>query len=176
MRRRITVAGLAAMALGVSAGVSGCSPSEVPRRAPAIAAASPSVPTQLVRGPHDEHVDTQPPGPSPTHDEASDAEALSVASAAIEAYLSREISRRAWLEALEPLLTSSAMAALSSVDPASIPEASLTAATHLERHTSGYLAHATAPTESGSYRLLLVRDGSSGPWLVAEITAKESSS
>ncbi|WP_146082018.1 hypothetical protein [Pseudoclavibacter sp. Z016] len=176
MRRRIAVAGLAAMALGVSAGVSGCSPAEVPRHAPATAPASPSVPTQLARGPQDEHVDTHLPGPSPTHDEASDAEALAVASAAIEAYLSRKTERRAWLEALEPHLTASAMAALSSVDPATIPGAFLTAATHLERHTSGYLAHVTAPTESGSYRLLLVRDGSSGPWLVAEITAKESSS
>lgn len=103
-------------------------------------------------------------------------EALAVASAAIEAYLSREIPRRTWLEALEPHLTASAMAALSSVDPATIPGASLTAATYLERHTSGYLVHATAPTGSGSYRLLLVRDGSSGPWLVAEITTRESSS
>ncbi|PPG36007.1 hypothetical protein C5E10_01980 [Pseudoclavibacter sp. RFBG4] len=176
MRRRIIAAGLAAITLGVSVCVSGCSPAEVPGRAPAIAAASPSAPTQLVRGPQDDHVDTQPPGPSPTHDEASDAEALAVASAAIEAYLGREISPRVWLEALEPHLTASAMAALSSVDPTTIPGASLTAATHLERHTSGYLAHVTAPTESGSYRLLLVRDGSSRPWLVAEITPQESSS
>lgn len=172
MRRKIAVAGFVAMALGAS----GCSPTEAPTHTPASAPSQPTAPTQLARGSQDEHVDAQLPGPSPTHDEASDAEALAVASSAMEAYLNREIQRRAWLQGLQPHLTTSAMAALSSVDPATIPGASLTAATRLERHTSGYLAHVAAPTESGSYCLLLVRDGSSGPWLVAEITAQESSS
>jgi hypothetical protein len=171
MRRKIAVAALAALAVGVS----GCSTADGPPTTSPSRQALSDRSSELTDGSRGEHIEAEDPEPSPTHDDESDADAISVAAATMAAYLRRDVSQRDWLEGLEPHLTTAAVVALSSVDPASIP--ALTAAGNIavERDASGYLARVAVSTEGGSYRLLLVRDGS-GPWLVSQIAPPDGAS
>lgn len=171
MRQKIAIAALAALALGVS----GCSPADGPPTTSPSRLAPADRPPEPADGSQDEHIEAEAPEPSPTHDDGSDAAAIGVASAAMRAYLRRDDSQRDWLEALQPHLTAAAVAALSSVDPASIPAVTADGQIAVERDASGYLARVVVPTGGGSYRLLLVRDGS-GPWLVSQIAPPDGAS
>lgn len=163
---RWNIAALAVAALALS--VCGCSPNDRPTQVSAAESVVPAEPSLIARGSQEELIDGEATEPSPTHDDESDAEALTVASAAVAAYLRCDLPRRAWLLGLEPHLTPAAVVALSSVDPTAVLASSVTGPIVLERDASGYLARATAQTEAGAYLLLLSRE-ESGPWLVSEI-------
>ena len=173
VRRMTTAIAVAALALLLC----GCTPDDGPSRVPNAESQPQADSPLLAQGSRDEHIEAEAPEPSPTHDAESDAEALTVASAALTAYLQRDLPQRTWLEGLEHHLTPAAIVALSSVDPASIPAVSGPGAPGPEqlvlvRDASGYLARVTAETGAGIYLLVLVRQGSA-PWLVSEIVPPE---
>ncbi|PPF42867.1 hypothetical protein C5B85_14915 [Pseudoclavibacter sp. AY1F1] len=176
MGRKITAIAVAALALSLC----GCWPDEGRPEAASTESPPPADSSMLALGAQDERIEADTPEPSPTHDAESDAEAVTVASAALTAYLRHDVPQRAWLEGLEPHLTTAATVALGSVDVASIPSGSPPGEIVLERDASGYLARAVAQTGTGTgtgpgtetFVLLLVRQGS-GPWLVSEIAQSE---
>lgn len=174
MRRKIVTT----LVAGLTIVVSGCAPAADPHPSSEPSPAPTSAPILAPKGhgtppAEDSHGEplAEVPDASPTHDSASDAAAIETATAAMNAYLRPDLNQRAWLEGLAPYFDAAAVTNLGSVDPASIPRASLTGPVTLGREQSGYLARAIVPTSAGDYNLLLARSNTAGAWLVARIDA-----
>ncbi|WP_299039848.1 hypothetical protein [uncultured Pseudokineococcus sp.] len=159
----LLAAGVLVLGAGCSSGPS-ATPTISPGGAPPTAAASGP-------GPADDVVADDPaPAPSPTWDAAARAAALEHAGAVMTAFARPDLDEQAWWAELAPLLTLSAQDAYSAVDPAQVPPRQVTGEAVLVDETSAWLARVEVPTDVGTYRLLLVREDGTSPWLAEQIT------
>lgn len=167
MKRSLAL--LAAALLCVS-----CAPEAATERTPVSesAVATPSAPVSL-------SADGGPQAPGSTvpatlgiaWDQASKADAVTVAEGAMTAFARPGIEETRWANDLAQWLTPQATADYSTVDPANVPASSVTGAATLSvDEANGFGVTAAVPTNAGTYSLQLLRTAKDAPWKVNRIT------
>lgn len=76
------------------------------------------------------------------------------------------VDRDRWWSDLAPLLSPAAQSAYDGLDPAGIPVTEVSGPGMLVDEGGAMVADIDVPTDVGTYRLLLTRDGIGRPWLV----------
>lgn len=161
---------LAAALVVTAAGVAGCS------SAPATPDAAPTLTAPAPTGtPHDYHLPDEDQETYPVWDQASRAQAVTAAQAAMAAFARPPAGtdEATWREGLHPTLTPTAQETYAYVDPAEVPATTVTGAGQLaepEPGATAFLATVSVPTDAGTYEVLLARTGGSAPWLAERFT------
>lgn len=106
---------------------------------------------------------------SPTWDAESAKTAAAAGTAAVKAFIRKDLDDAAWWAAVTPKLSAMAVADYTGTAPANVPGQRVTGTAEASSGPSPYLAAVVVPTDAGDYAVLLSRDPNStlpNPWLV----------
>lgn len=111
----------------------------------------------------------------PTWDAQSRTGVVEAAETAMRAYARPDLSAKAWLDGLTPLLDQKAAQDYSFIDPARIVATDVTGPGTITDDTSAYVAFVDVPTNAGTYSVVLSRTGAGAdaPWLVSRFIVPE---
>jgi hypothetical protein len=110
------------------------------------------------------------PLPHPTDDAVSQDAALTLGTAAVQAFARPHVPAGQWWSELSPLLSPAAAMAYQGTDPLEVPASTVTGPARSGVSPSSFLATVFVPTDAGEYAVLLVREGGGAPWLVERMT------
>ncbi|MPV36100.1 hypothetical protein [Georgenia subflava] len=146
-------------------------PSPTPTGAATTPVPAPSAPAGApLHAPGDEEVTG---APVPVWDDASRAQARTVAGEAMRLYARPAADPEQWWAELSGLLTPGAQQDYQWVQPASIPATTVSGEPVVAEEPSVYLARVDVATDVGVYQVLLSRQDGPTDWLVERITPPE---
>ncbi|MDK9674323.1 hypothetical protein [Propionibacterium freudenreichii] len=177
MRRTAIVGAVAATAVLVLAGCTGQDEAPAPTPSASSSTSTFPDPSQFSTAPSgvvdEDTEETIEPGPVPTWDDESRADAIAAAETALTAFARPDLDHDTWWSAVGPLLTTQSQQAYVSVDPANIPVKQVTGAGKLTDEESAYVGHVEVPTDVGTYTVIVIRADGASPWLVSRFTPPE---
>lgn len=121
----------------------------------------------------DETGEAPDPYEPPAWDDAARADAIAAADALVTAYTAPIADERAWWEGVAPLLSRVAQTDYQYVDPANVPDATLTGGSTSTDESVAGIARVDVPTSVGTWQIVLSRQTLADPWLGEQITPPE---
>jgi hypothetical protein len=153
-----------AVLLAVTAGaLVGCvAPATAPIRTPTSTDGQSSTESLRPSG----SVATPPQDAKPDSDPDAANEATAAAVLAVTAYCRPDLEKGAWIAALSPLLTDAGAVAYNTVNPATVPCASVTGGSTVRDGDNAYVFRISVPTDAGTYEVYVTRPATTDPWRV----------
>lgn len=109
----------------------------------------------------------------PAWDDAVRAEAIAVAEALVAAYTAPIDDERAWWEGVAPLLSRVAQTDYQYVDPANVPDATLTGGSTSTDEAVAGIARIDVPTSVGMWQIVLSWQSPAETWIGEQIIPPE---
>jgi hypothetical protein len=110
-----------------------------------------------------------PEDATPTSDSSAANDTTQLAAMALKLFCRPSLDYQSWIDQLDPVLSQTAAAAYSTVDPANVPCTAITGAPSVQDGDDTYTMEIAIPTDAGMYAVYVHRSEPSSAWSVEQM-------